>query len=391
MSIRSHRARGRPAARLVRLAALALALPALTGAAFGNSAAERPSRAVQELDCTDPDPCGYVWAGAFQEPFQLERVEEVVVEGHDGTELHGWLAFPTLDVMRAPVALHSSPYMGLCSAGAGGCVPNPSDPSFWSDDPHAGVTRAWGVPPIELIRGGYVAAFFAVRGTGGSAGCVDWFGEDETRDQKVLVDWLARQSWSNGRVGMGGNSYPGTTPWQAAVQAPPGLKTIVTAGIVTDFYSFFHTRQGMQHVRYPAGISAIETSTTWLPHAGGVGSAAPELVRIAERAAVEECPASPLAGKRLRGPFLRERDPAFWEPRRYQDRLDQVRASVLMAPGLQDVTGHAFQDMLVWRPCRDPRRSRASRAPGPARRPRLRCGSSPVSGATARRSRQLRR
>lgn len=61
-----------------------------------------------------------------------------------------------------------------------------------------------------------------------------------------------------------------------------------------------------------------------------------------------ECPAFAAAREPAEGGFLRHRDPEFWEPRRYQDRLNQVRASVLVAHGLQDVTGHAFQDMLVW-------------------------------------------
>lgn len=170
--------------------------------------------------------------------------------------------------MRAAVALHSSPYNGFCHPLARECVPGPGNPAFWDDDPSPGVVRTWGVAPIDLVRRGYVAAFFDVRGTGGSEGCLDWGSPDEQRDQAVLVDWLADQPWSNGRIGMGGNSYPGTTAWQAAIQAPAGLKTIVTAGVITDWHTWFHSPQGMQHTAYASHVLRLESRIAWLPHAG---------------------------------------------------------------------------------------------------------------------------
>ncbi len=43
---------------------------------------------------------------------------------------------------------------------------------------------------------------------------------------------------------MMGLSYHGTTPWEAAIQNPRHLKTIVVAGMVGDWYTFYHTPQG---------------------------------------------------------------------------------------------------------------------------------------------------
>ena len=39
--------------------------------------------------------------------------------------------------------------------------------------------------------------------------------------------WLGTQPWSNGKVGMIGKSYDGSTPWQAATFGNPHLATIV--------------------------------------------------------------------------------------------------------------------------------------------------------------------
>src|SRR5207302_10390876 len=42
-----------------------------------------------------------------------------------------------------------------------------------------------------------------------------------------LVEWLAKQAWCSGKVGMVGASYGGWTQWWTATQAPPSLKAIV--------------------------------------------------------------------------------------------------------------------------------------------------------------------
>lgn len=46
-------------------------------------------------------------------------------------------------------------------------------------------------------------------------------------DAAALIDWIASQSWSDGRVGMYGGSYSGFTPWAAAKHRPEALKAIM--------------------------------------------------------------------------------------------------------------------------------------------------------------------
>jgi putative CocE/NonD family hydrolase len=48
-------------------------------------------------------------------------------------------------------------------------------------------------------------------------------------DARAVIDWIARQTWSDGRVAMVGDGYSGFTAWAAAKQAPPALKAITTA------------------------------------------------------------------------------------------------------------------------------------------------------------------
>jgi putative CocE/NonD family hydrolase len=51
-------------------------------------------------------------------------------------------------------------------------------------------------------------------------------------DAVSVIEWIARQPWSDGRVGMYGGSYSGATPWSAAKRAPPALKTIMVGAPV---------------------------------------------------------------------------------------------------------------------------------------------------------------
>jgi uncharacterized protein len=51
--------------------------------------------------------------------------------------------------------------------------------------------------------------------------------EDDGRDANSIIDWIARQPWSDGEVGMMGGSYDGFTQWAAAKFANSHLKTIV--------------------------------------------------------------------------------------------------------------------------------------------------------------------
>jgi len=50
-----------------------------------------------------------------------------------------------------------------------------------------------------------------IRGSGASYGQNrgPWL-EEETEDSLLLLDWIAKQEWSNGRVGLWGISYEGT-------------------------------------------------------------------------------------------------------------------------------------------------------------------------------------
>ena len=73
---------------------------------------------------------------------------------------------------------------------------------------------------------GYVFAISDFRGRYDSEGEFDIFDARHKTDGYDLIEWLARQPWSTGRVGMTGPSYLGWSQWWAASEAPPSLKAI---------------------------------------------------------------------------------------------------------------------------------------------------------------------
>ncbi len=51
--------------------------------------------------------------------------------------------------------------------------------------------------------------------------------EHDGSDAAAVIDWISRQAWSDGRVGMFGGSYDGFTQWAAAKHRPKALKALM--------------------------------------------------------------------------------------------------------------------------------------------------------------------
>jgi len=81
---------------------------------------------------------------------------------------------------------------------------------------------------MYFAQHGYVYALVDARGRGNSGGSFEPF-VNEAKDGYDVVEWLAKQSYSNGRVTMWGGSYAGFDQWTTLKEFPPHLATIVPA------------------------------------------------------------------------------------------------------------------------------------------------------------------
>ena len=128
------------------------------------------------------------------------------------------------DNLPHPTIFEASPYHGTLADREGTRIlPEPRDENARS----LGLTR-------YFVPRGYAVVMMDLRGTGRSEGCLDHLGQNDRADLERVIEWVADQKWSNGRVGMTGHSYVGSTPSLAAATRPNGLVTIVpSAGLAT--------------------------------------------------------------------------------------------------------------------------------------------------------------
>ncbi len=80
----------------------------------------------------------------------------------------------------------------------------------------------------EAAAHGYVGVVADTRGTRTRPRPVVPYQHDG-EDARAIIEWIAKQSWSDGRVGMYGEGYSAFTAWAAATRLPPALKAIATS------------------------------------------------------------------------------------------------------------------------------------------------------------------
>jgi uncharacterized protein len=98
---------------------------------------------------------------------------------------------------------------------------------------------------------GYVGVRVDIRGFGASEGVPPEreYSEQEQEDGEQVIAWLAKQSWSNGSVGMFGISWGGFTALQMAMRHPPALKAILAVDATAElFHDDVHYIDGMAHL-----------------------------------------------------------------------------------------------------------------------------------------------
>src|SRR5437899_7419881 len=129
-------------------------------------------------------------------------VFEVGIPMRDGVELAADVYLPAEANRPAPVILQSTPY-------------DKSNRAFFEHE--SGFYQ----------RNGYAFVVHDVRGRGKSEGRWEAVVNDGP-DVHDVIEWVATQPWSTGKVGTTGLSYMGWTQWAAAAERPSHLKAMVS-------------------------------------------------------------------------------------------------------------------------------------------------------------------
>src|SRR5437868_3372920 len=176
------------------------------------------------------------------------RCFQTMVAMRDGTRLNTFMFLPAEGGPRFPVILHRTPY-GIAAADARdkfdctrAWLPNPAEPMRGS------ILRGW----RRIVAEGYAAVYQDCRGRHGSEG-EDRVYADDAADGHDTLEWIARQPWTNQRVGMSGSSAGATTTFAAASTRHPSLRAFFAQAGGSSIYD---------DVVYEGG--SIEMERLWL-------------------------------------------------------------------------------------------------------------------------------
>lgn len=180
-----------------------------------------------------------------------------------------------------------------------------------------------------LAARGYAFVRLDVRGTGSSPGvALDEYTEAETRDGYDAVEWLARQPWCSGRVGMWGISYGGFTSIQVAKLAPPHLVAIAPMYATDDRY--------LDDVHYRGGCRTASELSQYAVSQLGMNAMPPdpafrgEAWRDEWRARLDATPPWLLAW------FREQTDGPYWRRGSLAPDYDAIRIPILHFAGWSD-------------------------------------------------------
>ena len=91
--------------------------------------------------------------------------------------------------------------------------------------------------PVEwYIDHGYTYVHADVRGSGKSEGTYGFFDHTEQQDYYELIEWIAEQPWSTGKIGGIGQSYYAMAQWFMGILNPPHLTCLAPYDGMIDMY-----------------------------------------------------------------------------------------------------------------------------------------------------------
>ena len=180
-----------------------------------------------------------------------------------------------------------------------------------------------------LVDHGYAVVVEDVRGRYESEGAFEPFTQ-EPADGNDTLNWIARQPWSDGKIGMTGGSYLGIVQWKAALANNPHLKAIfpVVSGY-DDYLDRFYSTGGAlklgnrlewmaENLRAPAYHADFSQFVLHLP------------LRSADLAATG------LTSEMYRQAVAHPSFDGFWRSISTKEQIDKIRIPVFAVGGWYD-------------------------------------------------------
>jgi putative CocE/NonD family hydrolase len=182
----------------------------------------------------------------------------------------------------------------------------------------------------SFLEHGYAMVVEDARGRNESEGVFDPFGQ-EPKDGNDTLNWIARQPWSDGKIGMLGGSYLGIVQWKAALLNNPHLKAIAPVVSGSDDYRDRYYSTG--------GALQLGHRLLWISE----NLRAPGFVPLDFNSYVRTLPLrrADLATTGQRSDIFQKildhpADDAFWRGMSTREHIDQIHVPVFSVGGWYD-------------------------------------------------------
>lgn len=183
----------------------------------------------------------------------------------------------------------------------------------------------------------YVIVHASIRGTGASGGVLSpWEPRTWQDGYEIIEDWIVRQPWSDGQVGIQGFSWPGLLGFLTASTQPPSLKAVCVGGLIDDFY---------RGICYPGGVLNCGFPVDWVNNfylpdgvfgSDAVARQARGLDEATFRAIVQSRPMRDLARDTLWLMLQKPLDDPLWREMSLSTYAPRIRAPILITHAWQD-------------------------------------------------------
>jgi putative CocE/NonD family hydrolase len=121
----------------------------------------------------------------------------------------------------------------------------------------------------QAYNSDFVTVHVSIRGTGCSGGSFQLFSPQSDLDGKEVIDWMARQPWSDGRVGIVGHSYSGIEGLRVAATQPKPLVAVMVGGVIDDIVAW--STRAASTTRCSRGSGSVQTGR-WAISAGATAA-----------------------------------------------------------------------------------------------------------------------
>jgi predicted acyl esterase len=179
-------------------------------------------------------------------PCDISWERDVPVKLRDGVAMYVDILRPAVASARLPALVAWSPY--------GKSIPSPMLPSGVPADEVTGIYKNEGPDVGFWSCHGYAVVHPDQRGVNKSEGNIHAWGGVDADDAYEVIEWIATQKWSNGKVGLHGTSWLAMVQWLIAAKKPPHLSAIAPWNGISDIFRELLSLGGIPDTRFSGAV-----------------------------------------------------------------------------------------------------------------------------------------